>query len=57
MALPGTEAIVRDAERTCARADLWGTTREDRRHSLVVATTIAVTTSLIVVVCMLPLPL
>jgi hypothetical protein len=57
MALPGTDAIVRDAERTCARADLWGSTREDRRHSLVAATTITVTTALIVVVCMLPLPL
>ncbi|ERK66855.1 hypothetical protein N136_04708, partial [Leifsonia aquatica ATCC 14665] len=25
--LPGTGEIVRDAERTCARAELWGSTR------------------------------
>ena len=41
--LPGTAGIVRDAERTCARAELWGATRRDRAQSAFVVSVITVT--------------
>jgi hypothetical protein len=56
LGLPGTGEIVRDAERTCARAELWGSTRDARRHSAVAAVAITAATMLVVCVCMLPWP-
>ena len=42
LGLPGTAGIVRDAERTCARAELWGATRHDRAQSAFVVALISV---------------
>ncbi|MFF2050464.1 hypothetical protein ACFVU2_02585 [Leifsonia sp. NPDC058194] len=56
LGLPGTGEIVRDAERTCARAELWGSTPRARRHSAAASLAITATTALIVGVCMLPWP-
>ncbi|WP_226656922.1 hypothetical protein [Leifsonia sp. LS1] len=54
--LPGTERILRDAERTCARADLWGRTPAARRQSAGVALAITAASVFVVGICMLPLP-
>ncbi|WP_349864911.1 hypothetical protein [Leifsonia sp. WHRI 6310E] len=56
LGLPGTGEIVRDAERTCARAELWGATPDARRHSAAGAVAIAAATTLVVCVCLLPWP-
>ncbi|WP_025155786.1 hypothetical protein [Leifsonia aquatica] len=56
LALPDIGDIVRDAERTCARAELWGRTPDARRRSAAGAVAIAATTVLLVGVCMLPWP-
>ncbi|MFJ3489849.1 hypothetical protein [Leifsonia aquatica] len=56
LGLPGTGEIVRDAERTCARAELWGSTRDARRHSAAGAAAITAATMLVVGICMLPWP-
>ena len=42
LGLPGTAGIVRDAERTCARADLWGATHQARAQSAFVVSLITV---------------
>ncbi len=56
LALPGTRAIVRQAERTCARADLWGRTREDVGRSVLAVSAIVVSSIAVIAVLMVPLP-
>lgn len=55
--LPGTQDVVRQAERTCARADLWGSTAQDRRRSAAGVVLIVVSTVLAVTVALGPVPL
>lgn len=52
--LPGAEEIVRDAERTCARADLWGSTPDARRRSALGVLAITAATVFVVCVCLIP---
>ena len=52
--LPGTREVVLEAERTCASADLWGRTPEDKRRSRIAVAVIAATTLLITAIALVP---